>query len=455
MSDLPTTPRGAPGLAAAAASPHPVYFAVPAAVLLAAASFGMLRGAEPFVSFFYIFAWYPTIVLLDCAIAARTGHFYLLGRPRFALSLLGWSAVLWFLFEVVNFRVQNWYYVLLPPELPIRWIGTTVSFATVLPAILLAEKWLESSGAFMKDRWPTFEVTDGLLRGLFWLGLIFAVLSLAWPTQFFPLIWGALTLILEPWNYRRDKRRSLIGDLAAGVPGRLLRLLVAGLTIGFIWEMYNIEARAKWVYTVPGFEDLKLFEMPLLGFVGFPVFALDCFVVYQSVVLAGVAVSEEPKRDVLGIRPARALITAAAAALFCVAALLGMDRWNIDSFVPQLKNFSLLEPEGRAQLTDTPYENLFVLAKSSPQEIVNATGASRAAAQHWIDVAQLATFRGLGTENARLLWKLGIRSLDDLAAADPDRLGRELRDNAVRPRTATSKKLHVWIAAARRASSSR
>ena len=46
------------------------------------------------------------------------------------------------------------------------------------------------------------------------------------------MIWGALTLLLEPWNYSRDPKRSLLGDLSAGRPGRLLRFLVGGMAIG-------------------------------------------------------------------------------------------------------------------------------------------------------------------------------------------------------------------------------
>ena len=31
----------------------------------------------------------------------------------------------------------------------------------------------------------------------------------------------------------------------------------------------------------PGWESLKLFEMPILGFFGFPPFAVECFVLVQ------------------------------------------------------------------------------------------------------------------------------------------------------------------------------
>jgi hypothetical protein len=42
-------------------------------------------------------------------------------------------------------------------------------------------------------------------------------------------------------------------------------------------------ARAKWQYTVPIMENLKIFEMPLPGYLGFPALALECFTMYVFV----------------------------------------------------------------------------------------------------------------------------------------------------------------------------
>jgi predicted flap endonuclease-1-like 5' DNA nuclease len=426
--------------------------AVPAALFLAVAVVLMLRRVEPFVNFFYIMAWYTTIILLDAAQAARSGRYYLLTRPRFALSLLCWSAVLWFFFELVNFRVSNWYYVFLPPERPIRWIGTTISFATVLPAIFVAERWLAGRGTFDRLRWPTFPVSERTLRSVFLVGLAFAALSLAWPRIFFPMIWGALTLLLEPFNYRHDPGRSLLGDLSVGRPGRVLRYLSAGLAIGFIWEMYNIRSRSKWIYTVPGFESFKLFEMPLAGFLGFPVFALDCFVVYQSLVLARVAIAEPGSAGIgsSGLRRRRTVWAAGVSALFAIAVLFGMDRWNTDSLRPRLDSLWVAERSDRERLAGTRYANLFVLADAQPAEVAEATGAEPARAGEWVRAAQLSTLRGIGTENAKLLWEAGVRSISELAASDPEVLGQAVRARSSRPRVATPAKVRVWVRAARR-----
>jgi len=431
--------------------PRPWLIAVPAIGYFVVATALMLQEREPFVNWYYISAWYPTILVLDVLQARLTGRYYLITRPGFAVSLLGWSAVLWFFFEVVNIRVANWYYVFLPPERTARWLGTTISFATVFPAIFLAERLLASRNAFAGIRWPTFAVSPRLLIGVFGAGIAFAVLSLVWPRAFFPMIWGALTLLIEPLNCRLDRSRSLLADLSNGRPGRLLRFLAGGIAVGFLWEMYNIESRSKWIYTVPGFENFKLFEMPLLGFLGFPVFALDCFVVYQALVLLRVAVPEEPgvAAGKLWIRPGRTIAAAGVAIVFSLAALVGMDRWNTDSVRPRLAELWILDDEDRASLADSGLGDVFVLAREQPANVAERTGSSVASAEEWVSIARVATLRGIGMANARLLWQAKVRSIADLAASDAGELSDRLRGLTKRPRAATPAKVRVWVQAAR------
>jgi hypothetical protein len=242
----------------------------------------------------------------------------------------------------------------------------------------------------------------------------------------------------------------LIGDLAAGRPARLLRYLTGGLAIGFVWELYNIESRSKWFYTVPGLEDFKLFEMPLIGFGGFPVFAVDCYVVYQTLVLAGLAVPVDAARGAVSLRPRRLLVACTVAVLSCGAVLFGMDRWNTDSLRPRLEGLWVVQPAERERLAATDYGDVFKLAMAAPREVARTVGVSESEARRWVDAARLATLRGIGTANARLLWEIGIRSVADLAAADAAVLGERLRAASQRPRVATPPKVRVWVRAANR-----
>ena len=426
------------------ASPAPWLVALPAFIVLATAVVLMLYRVSPFVNFFYISAWYPTIFILDAAVAARSGRYYMLSRPRFAISLLAWSAVLWFFFELINFRVTNWYYVFLPPDRWLRWLGTTVSFATVLPAIFLAERWLAVGNAFEGIRWPTFNVSRRTLQVVFLTGVVFALLSLAWPRYFFPMIWGALTLLLESLNYRSDPKRSLLADLAAGRPGRMLRYLAGGLAIGFIWEMYNIESRSKWIYTVPGFENIKLFEMPPLGFLGFPIFALSAWSLYHLLCAWKVAA---PQFRTPSFAPLRLLGGIVIAVTFSYLTLQAMESRTISSKVPQLLDLPEANEQLAGRLRGAGLLTIFDLIPHEPTEIAARAGISDSTATALLQSARLAALRGIGTSHLAELHARGIYTVCDLAAADPEQLWLDIHARFQGPRP-TRAEVRVWRRAA-------
>lgn len=97
----------------------------------------------------------------------------------------------------------------------------------------------------------------------------------------FTLIWIGFVFLLDPVN-RRLGLPSLLDDFAHGQRNRFWSLFVAGWTCGWLWELWNYWAAAKWHYTFPMFQQLKIFEMPIPGYLGFLPFALECFVMYTS-----------------------------------------------------------------------------------------------------------------------------------------------------------------------------
>jgi hypothetical protein len=65
---------------------------------------------------------------------------------------------------------------------------------------------------------------------------------------------------------------------------------LATLICGFFWEMWNSQASPGWSYAVPyinaqpylfGGPVPRLFEMPLLGYLGYLPFGVELFVMYQ------------------------------------------------------------------------------------------------------------------------------------------------------------------------------
>jgi hypothetical protein len=389
--------------------------------VLAGSAAAMRAGLEPFATWFYLFAWYATLLLLDGAAAIGGGRPSLLQRPAYLATLLAWSAVTWLFFELLNLRLRNWYYVFVPADALPRRAGVLLAFATVLPAVFGAEALLDRLGLARGMRWRPLRVTPGLLGGLRAAGVAALVLPLLLPDLFFPLVWVALTLLLEPANRRRDPERSLLGDLERGRPGRLLRLLAAGACVGLLWELYNARARGKWIYTVPGFEGWKLFEMPLAGFLGFPFFALECFAVWQALVLAGLAVPREgaPLRA-----PALGRILAVAAAgVLSTAAFAGMERATISSVAPRLAEL----PGVPAGVLQRVGYDVFSLAGAEPAQVAaDLRRPETPEVEGWIETARLAVFEGIGTGNAGRLRSAGISSVAGLAAADPAELSRSL-----------------------------
>jgi hypothetical protein len=109
------------------------------------------------------------------------------------------------------------------------------------------------------------------------------ILPVVHPSQWLAApVWLGFILLLDPINASLGAE-SLRGDLATGQRGRLINLLAAGLICGVLWEFWNYWARTKWIYSVPVPPDIKLFEMPLAGYLGFPAFAVECFVMYVFV----------------------------------------------------------------------------------------------------------------------------------------------------------------------------
>lgn len=414
-------------------------------------TFLLVQRVEPVTTWFYLFAWYPVLLSADAAVAltgaaGRRGEFLLLSRPRHMVSVLLWSAVIWLFYELFNFRLQNWYYVFVPEDRAVRWFFTVVAFATVLPAVFLSEALLHGFGVARAVRWTRLRLTRARLLGLQLVGVFFLALVLLWPRWFFPLVWGGTTLIVEPWVYRRDPGRSILGDLEAGEPGRLLRLLLGGMAIGLLWEALNIGARAKWIYTVPGLEELKLFEMPVLGFFGFPPFAVECFVLWQALVLLGVAVprAEAPSSGLTRTPTVRRYLAGGLAVLFSVGVLYGMEDRTWDSYRPSLDALPGIPAPG---LAAAGYD-VFDLASAGAGEVAERTDTAEAAARAWIERARLAALRGIGAENAALLGRVGIGSVAELAATNPARLHRDLEE--LTGERFVAARVRVWVRAARR-----
>jgi hypothetical protein len=260
---------------------------------------GVIVGAElllvagsPLVGrWFTPIVWTGYVLLMDAVVARLTGRSYLTtDRLEGALVALA-SVGGWWLFELYNApRFWRggadlvgvwWQYHNLEPNLLLRRVGYDWAFATIFPALFLTAAALRAT-VFKRARVRPWRPAPGLLRAAVAVGAASVVLPLAIVSPWLvPLVWTGWALLLEPLNHRGG-RPSWLADLAAGDASRVAALLASGLVCGVLWEFWNYWALTKWTYTVPYAPNAKLFEMPVLGYLGFLPFALECFAMYHG-----------------------------------------------------------------------------------------------------------------------------------------------------------------------------
>ena len=247
----------------------------------------MLLRVDPFYSNFYDFAWYSYICLADSIVYRHRGRSLLSNRFGEFLLMLPLSWFVWEVFEGFNLRLHNWHYVhhingeeVVLPFMPRNIPRYFFAFATVLPAefetLDLIRIWCRRPNTMRP-----WQMTEQKLDIFILLGLACIALPMYWPRYFFPLIWFSMFLILDPINFLAG-RPSVLRVMSKGDMTLFWQILLAGMICGGFWEFWNFWAGTKWVYTVPWpFGELKIFEMPCLGFFGFPPFALECYAMYH------------------------------------------------------------------------------------------------------------------------------------------------------------------------------
>ena len=229
-------------------------------------------------SYLFFPLWLGYALTVDALVLARSGTSILDRSRRDFILLFITSAPAWWLFEWINKRTRNWEYVGGEAFSGFQYfVLATISFSTVMPAVF------ETAELVRTFRWtqrftggPRLAPTRGLTIGLFMAGLVMLTLTLLWPKYFYPLIWGAIFLLLEPLNIALG-RRSLLHSLEQGDWRPVVSLSVGALICGFFWEMWNYYSYPKWIYHTPGAEFLHIFEMPLLGFLGYLPFAWELY----------------------------------------------------------------------------------------------------------------------------------------------------------------------------------
>ena len=226
--------------------------------------------------------WGAFIIVVNGLTLRRTGTCLMTANPVGFIALFPASAAFWWFFEYLNRFVQNWYYTGADYPPWTYFFLATLSFATVLPAVLSTHEWLLSFPGIRNRlrgrRLPACLVTRQAARWILGAAGAGLLLAGAAPDFGFPFLWLSplfMVLALQVMGEGSD----LVAALRSGVWEGVVAAALAGLVCGFFWEMWNYYSLARWSYAVPFVDRFHLFEMPILGYAGYLPFGLECVLI--------------------------------------------------------------------------------------------------------------------------------------------------------------------------------
>jgi hypothetical protein len=239
--------------------------------------------------------WTGYVLLADALVLGARGRSPLASNRVEFLVVCVASVAAWWLFEFYNAprfwltdRRLWWHYHALVENPYLRRIGYDWAFSTIFPALFLTAEFFAARlwrrphdespppARAGEARTPPRALLVPLIAAGATLSLLPFLVVNEWLV---PLVWTGPALFFDPLNALRGWP-SVTADLWRGRWRRLAALALAGVTCGLLWEFWNYWAASRWTYTVPYLGDVKLFEMPVLGYLGYPPFAVECWAVY-------------------------------------------------------------------------------------------------------------------------------------------------------------------------------
>jgi hypothetical protein len=327
-----------------------------------------------------------------------------------------------------------------------------------LPGLFETTELLEAIGLFNGSSTKKLTISRGDHYALIVLGILCLISPVLIPKYFFPLIWVGFIFLIEPLLYRFGGK-SLLRDLAEGRPQKIYLLLIAGLICGLLWEFWNYWSLSKWIYTVPFFDESKGFEMPFLGFLGFPPFAVQAYVMYNFIFLFRYQRGWEESNYRLNpqwkVRPLTAFLTSVLIATFSVFIFNAIDSKTVDSYVTRLKDAYWIDLKYQKELPKVGIATLDDLLaktriKNERDELALRLLIPKEELTHWVEKARLVQLKGLGVENLKLLEGTEVDSVSALAEQDPGKLYTKIGQafpGTIPPRIA---KIRIWGKEAKR-----
>ncbi len=388
----------------------PLFVLISAAIVHVSGYILLLLRIEPFMYNFYVLAWWSYIFFADAILALRTGRFLVLNRDLPVMIVI--SSAFWCGFELINVRIHNWFYINIPSDILVRFFGYFLAYGTVIPGIYITKEIFSTLLGSIRVR-PVSGAIFG--KAAIAAGVLLFMLLMLFPDQCFFLAWVFLIPIIEAYQYIRG-RWSFSRDLKRGEAGNLVASALSGVVCGLLWEMWNYWAVSKWVYSVPLFESIKLFEMPIPGYLGFIFFSFET-ILFLHLIRESFFVSRHRITVIL---------VALAVSLLSFAAI---DRYTVFSYTDSIDQLTFLSQEKREQLKRAGVKTSFAV---NPRSLDKQER----------EALSLLHLKGLGPANLERLRQRGIRTIPELAGMTEDELSNVLGEN-------NRQRLRVYLRAAR------
>jgi len=229
--------------------------------------------------------WLGLCLTVDAFVYFRKGT-SMIKRNRAAFVVLFFISIpVWWLFEFFNSVTENWIYEGKQYFTDFEYfILGSISFSTVMPAVFSSAE-LAGTFKWIRNLKIGFSIQPNKKNIVlfFSLGILMLLLIFLFPKYFYPLIWLAPFLIIEAVNVL-FKNRSLLHYIKEGDWKIVISLWIGCLICAFFWEMWNYFSYPKWVYSLPYLNFLHLFEMPVLGYIGYLPFSMELFAIYHLVI---------------------------------------------------------------------------------------------------------------------------------------------------------------------------
>lgn len=227
--------------------------------------------------------WISYIIIINAFCYKRTGRSLLTHDTLYILKLFPLSAVFWWTFEYLNRFTANWYYTGTGSLPALRYtIEASLAFSTVLPAVMSTAGLLRSFPRLYSGMDSYIRINPVHKKSSWLAVLILSCAGLAltgiFPEVLFPLLWVSPLLIASSVQ-ALSGRGTIFSGITQGNWRTVIIYASAALMCGFFWEMWNIHSLAKWIYSIPYLQGVRLFEMPLPGYAGYLPFGLECAVV--------------------------------------------------------------------------------------------------------------------------------------------------------------------------------